>query len=60
MVKTLGLQLNPSKDIFCFNIQPFVNSVTKRTMLSHTGGLFELLGFLSAVIVTAKIYPLKI
>lgn len=47
MVKTLGLQFNPIKDKFYFNIQPFVNSITERTALSHTGGggEFESLGF---------------
>ena len=57
-VKTLGVQWNPAQDHFSFNvsdIEEFSAASTKRAVLSHIARLFDPLGWLSPVTVTAKI-----
>ncbi|XP_073841412.1 uncharacterized protein [Musca autumnalis] len=56
-VKTLGLTWLPKDDTFCVkvNIDP-VRRVTKRTVTSDLARLFDPLGVLSPVTVTAKIF----
>ncbi|XP_011858378.1 PREDICTED: uncharacterized protein LOC105555936 [Vollenhovia emeryi] len=53
---TLGLRWHPSDDAFAFTIQPrTVSSYTKRSVLAETARLFDPLGWLSPVIIRAKI-----
>ncbi|XP_072389396.1 uncharacterized protein [Diabrotica undecimpunctata] len=56
-VKTLGLFWNPKLDVFFFNVQPTANNsrITKRHILSAISKIFDPLGLLAAVTITAKI-----
>ncbi|XP_043267646.1 uncharacterized protein [Venturia canescens] len=55
--KLLGLVWDPIKDVFRFNLQAnFSSTITKRIALSETASLFDPLGFISPVIITAKIF----
>ena len=57
-VKTLGVQWDPIHDQFHFNALQLENiskSPTKRSVLSNIARLFDPLGWLSPVTVTAKI-----
>ncbi|XP_055714350.1 uncharacterized protein LOC129808593 [Phlebotomus papatasi] len=55
IVKTLGLNLNPTLDIFWFTTTSFHETITKRTMLSDIAKTYDPLGLLSPITVTAKI-----
>ncbi|XP_012543645.1 uncharacterized protein LOC105841073 [Monomorium pharaonis] len=56
VIHTLGLSWQPVEDTFQFSLKPpDTSSVTKRTILSTIARLFDPLGFLSPVIITAKI-----
>ncbi|XP_055714325.1 uncharacterized protein LOC129808570 [Phlebotomus papatasi] len=55
IVKTLGLNLNPTLDIFWFTTTSFHETITKITMLSDTAKTYDPLGLLSPITVTAKI-----
>ncbi|XP_055951495.1 uncharacterized protein LOC129987553 [Argiope bruennichi] len=59
-LKTLGLQFNPEKDTFSFSVQKIVRPATKRTMLSDISRLFDPLGFLGPLIITAKMFLQKL
>ncbi|XP_055591276.1 uncharacterized protein LOC129743315 [Uranotaenia lowii] len=63
-VKTLGLTWMPTSDVFSFQFSiPAVESIeplTKRRILSVIAMLFDPLGLIGAVIVTAKIFMQKI
>ncbi|XP_025271331.1 uncharacterized protein LOC112639968 [Camponotus floridanus] len=53
---TLGLRWHPASDDFSFAIQPRIaTELTKRRVLAETARLFDPLGWLSPVIVRAKI-----
>ncbi|XP_072395134.1 uncharacterized protein [Diabrotica undecimpunctata] len=56
-IKTLGLLWSPKSDTFHFNVQPIEHKckVTKRLILSAISKIFDSLGLLSAVTITAKI-----
>ncbi|XP_072375349.1 uncharacterized protein [Diabrotica undecimpunctata] len=56
-IKTLGLLWSPKSDTFHFNVQPIEHKckVTKRLILSTISKIFDPLGLLSAVTITAKI-----
>ncbi|XP_039307877.1 uncharacterized protein LOC120358265 [Solenopsis invicta] len=55
-VNTLGLCWQPATDAFQFSLNiPVSTSFTKRTLLSNIAKLYDPLGFLSPVIITAKI-----
>ena len=56
-IKTLGLFWNPSEDsiIYTVNLAESNNKLTKRTILSQIAKLFDPLGLLGPVIVSAKI-----
>ncbi|XP_018395526.1 PREDICTED: uncharacterized protein LOC108774017 [Cyphomyrmex costatus] len=57
IIQTLGLQWLPSSDLFQFTFNYDINfDVTKRKVLSAIAKLFDPLGFLSPIIVTAKIF----
>ena len=58
VVSTLGLRWNSKTDTFQFRVRPQVTlpTVTKRTMLSEIASLFDPLGWLAPVIITAKVY----
>lgn len=57
-VKTLGLFWYPNKDYFAFKVDPgkISTNLTKRLVLSEASKLFDPMGFLAPVIVTAKIF----
>ncbi|XP_072398267.1 uncharacterized protein [Diabrotica undecimpunctata] len=56
-IKTLGLLWSPKSDTFHFNVQPIEHKckVTKRLILSTISKIFDPLGLLSAVTITAEI-----
>ena len=56
-VSTLGLRWISSEDAFCFKILGVNNSeqITKRSMLSEIARLFDPIGWLSPVVIHAKI-----
>ena len=57
LVKTLGIQWNPKRDHFSFSSSDFLSltgTITKRTILSNIARLFDPLGWLSPITVTAK------
>ncbi|XP_031635614.1 uncharacterized protein LOC116348687 [Contarinia nasturtii] len=55
-IKTLGMYWQPNGDIFKFKLRFDVpTSVTKRSVLSTVARLYDPLGFITPVIVTAKI-----
>lgn len=58
VVKSLGLQWRPFADHFQFNIAATLrqNKLTKRIILSELNRIFDPLGFLSPVLVKAKIF----
>ncbi|GFQ94813.1 uncharacterized protein TNCT_594001 [Trichonephila clavata] len=55
-VKTLGLIWNPKHDTFEFSVSDPTNNSewTKRSILSHIARIFDPMGLLGPVIVTAK------
>ncbi|XP_075163827.1 uncharacterized protein LOC142236490 [Haematobia irritans] len=55
--KTLGIQWNAMSDEFAYNteISPIESSVTKRKILSAVSKLFDPLGWVSPIIIQAKI-----
>lgn len=56
-VKTLGLYWFPGSDNFGYNVQvTSYDSLTKRKVLSEVAKLFDPLGFLAPVIISAKIF----
>lgn len=56
-VKILGIGWVPTSDSFCFNaLEPTRSKNTKRSVLSITAQLFDPLGWLSPVIICAKIF----
>ncbi|KAB0799264.1 hypothetical protein PPYR_07144 [Photinus pyralis] len=55
-VKTLGLVWHPSSDTFNFKSTPFNEKVTKRTTLSDIAKLFDPLGFVSPIVILAKLF----
>lgn len=57
LVKSLGLLWDPNKDVFYFHIKevkPYDN-LSKRTILSRIAGLYDPMGWITPVIVRAKI-----
>jgi len=55
-IKTLGILWNPKTDEFSFKISSQLQtSLTKRTVLSEIAKLFDPIGWLSPVLITAKI-----
>ena len=60
--KVLGLKWNPKEDCFSFSELPVPVDVaiTKRTVFSYIARLFDLLGFLSPFLVSAKILCQKL
>ncbi|GFV16025.1 integrase_H2C2 domain-containing protein [Trichonephila clavipes] len=61
-VKALGLYRNPKKDCFHFtlNNKDVPSILTKRTMLSFIDPLYDSLGLISPIIVTAKVFMQKL
>ncbi|XP_076660848.1 uncharacterized protein LOC143364322 [Halictus rubicundus] len=58
LVKALGIRWNPTSDEFSFvavNFEELVKAMTKRTVLSNIARLFDPLGWLAPITVTAKI-----
>ncbi|XP_059225962.1 uncharacterized protein LOC131998022 [Stomoxys calcitrans] len=56
-VKTLGLQWKPKEDEFRFKISEYpAESTTKRLALSYLAKIFDPLGLLTPVIITAKLF----
>lgn len=54
--KSLGVLWKPTEDIFLFEVKTNAcKKVTKRTILSNIATLFDPLGFLSPIIITAKL-----
>ncbi|XP_037807268.1 uncharacterized protein LOC119600793 [Lucilia sericata] len=56
-LKTLGLQWNPTTDNFTFRMQPEEDTkITKRIALSRLARIFDPLGWLTPITVTAKLF----
>ncbi|XP_076298585.1 uncharacterized protein LOC143217827 [Lasioglossum baleicum] len=58
LVKTLGIRWNPTSDEFVFiavNFEELARATTKRAVLSNIARLFDPLGWLAPITVTAKI-----
>lgn len=56
--KTLGINWNPSKDLFQYRILSEIskpNMHTKRSILSQISQIFDPLGLLGPIIITAKL-----
>ncbi|XP_071642767.1 uncharacterized protein [Temnothorax longispinosus] len=59
--KTLGVKWNPTEDVFQYEINvDSSRGYTKRTMLSAIASIFDPLGFLAPVVITAKIMIQKL
>ena len=59
-LKVLGLQWQPFSDTFSYQFQQDEKPCTKRNILSKIGKIFDPLGFLSPVILSAKILMQKL
>ncbi|XP_055701637.1 uncharacterized protein LOC129800919 [Phlebotomus papatasi] len=59
-IKTLGLQWHPSTDIFTFSTAFKDGAITKRAVLSNMSRIFDPLGLISPVTITAKILMQKL
>lgn len=57
-IKTMGLIWHPKKDIFTIRVEQvdITQKITKRTALADIARLFDPLGFIAPVTVTAKIF----
>lgn len=55
IIRTLGLEWNPTSDEFHFRAQMTTRVYTKREMLSTISKLFDPLGLIGPVLTTAKI-----
>ena len=58
--KTLEVQWDCESDMIVFKIRPIKEALSKRDILSEVASLFDPLGFLAPVILTAKIILQKI
>ncbi|XP_050293738.1 uncharacterized protein LOC126734245 [Anthonomus grandis grandis] len=60
--KTLGMLWTSTDDIFSYDIKlsPLKNKLTKRFILSETARIFDPLGLISPVVITAKIFLQKL
>ena len=58
----LGINYNPSEDLFAFNIKldEFSKSATKRNTLFSISKLFDPLGWLAPVLITGKVFMQKL
>ncbi|XP_055686819.1 uncharacterized protein LOC129792077 [Lutzomyia longipalpis] len=54
-VKALGLKWNTKLDTFAFDAIPYTDKLTKRTMLSEISKIYDPLGLLTPITITAKI-----
>ncbi|XP_055709929.1 uncharacterized protein LOC129805799 [Phlebotomus papatasi] len=54
-VKTLGIAWNPATDLYSYEATEFNSLVTKRNILSDTARIYDPLGLLAPLTVTAKI-----
>uniref|UniRef100_A0A8D9BHI7 Uncharacterized protein n=1 Tax=Cacopsylla melanoneura TaxID=428564 RepID=A0A8D9BHI7_9HEMI len=55
-IKTLGLQWKPNTDVFVFSVQPYTSTkVTKRTILSEIGKIFDPLRLINPITLKAKL-----
>lgn len=54
-IKTLGLLWNSFQDAFYFQVPEINGIITKRTILSTTAKMFDPIGLISPIIITAKI-----
>lgn len=54
-IKVLGMIWQPVNDVFSYRVQRLHDRVTKRVILSEIARIFDPIGFLSPVIVSAKI-----
>ncbi|XP_033231516.1 uncharacterized protein LOC117182529, partial [Belonocnema kinseyi] len=60
-LKILGILWVPAQDTYRYHIQPFENSiVTKRSVLSVIARLYDPLGWVSPVIIVAKVFMQKL
>ncbi|OON22531.1 hypothetical protein X801_01571, partial [Opisthorchis viverrini] len=53
--RTLGLNWNLKEDSYRFHVQPVTSLSTRRNILSYVSSFFDSLGYLSPVILTAKL-----
>lgn len=57
VIKTLGMNWLPNSDAFVYHYEPGKHTtITKRSVLSETGRLFDPMGLLQPVIIKAKIF----
>ena len=56
-VPILGIDWQPNTDYFCFHIEdvPFQLPFTKRSVFSRIACIFDLMGWLAPIVITAKI-----
>lgn len=54
IIKVLGLQWDPSNDVFSYAFTPVESHCTKRSILSQIARIFDPLGFLAPVCLSAK------
>lgn len=59
-IKILGLQWSPSSDVFLYSVTLSNFAITKRQILSNTARTFELLQFLTSVILWANCFVKKL
>ncbi|KAJ8914076.1 hypothetical protein NQ315_014270 [Exocentrus adspersus] len=59
-VKILGLQWQPSLDVFSYHVTLMDRTCTKRTILSELARIFDPLGFLSPVTIFSKLLVQKL
>ena len=57
VVSTLGMSWLPKMDLFCFKValSPNLPKYTKRSILSETARLFDPMGWIALIMITAKI-----
>lgn len=56
----LGMEWRASSDSFCFHFRAFSGCVTKRSVLSYVARIYDPLGLLAPVVLTAKAFVQKL
>lgn len=61
-IKTLGMYWQPSNDTFQFKVNLFIppNIITKRVILSDISRIFDPIGLISPIVITAKLFMQEI
>ncbi|KAI5756182.1 hypothetical protein M8J77_022802 [Diaphorina citri] len=59
-IQVLGIQWDPKRDVFCYQIKSIPNCTTKRQILSQIARVYDLPGLLGPVVIWMKILLQKI